>query len=97
MNETETKTPQEMKEKIESFRKLAFPPKQQAVSGSVAVIITIISDLLGGLLVGAGLGYLFMKLFGAHKIVLAIFVLLGGLAGLLNVYKSIKQLEGKSK
>ena len=95
----ETKTPQEMKEKVNAFRKstLSKPEKRSTVSSSLNIIITIISDLLGGLLVGAGLGYLLVKFFNAHMLVFAIFILLGGFAGLLNLYKSLKKMEGQQK
>ena len=94
-----TKTPKEMKEKIDAFRQAAFQKneKQSSVSGSLNIIITILSDLLGGLLVGAGLGYLVVTYLGAHKIFFAIFILLGGFAGFLNLYKSMKRLEGGHK
>ena len=95
----ETKTPQEMKEKIDAFREDAFSSskKRSTVSNPLNIIITILSDLLGGLFVGAGLGYLLVQYLGAHKIFLAIFILLGGIAGLLNLYRSMKKLEGQSK
>ena len=94
-----TKTPQEMKEKIDDFRKNVFAQseKRPVASNPVTIIITILSDLLGGLLVGAGLGYLCVTYLGAHKIFFAIFILLGGFAGLLNLYKSMKRLEGGQK
>ena len=99
MDETTSRTPQEMKEKIDAFRNgnSKSSKGRSSVSAPVSIIITIISDLLGGLLVGAGLGYLLVKFFNAHMLVFAVFVLLGGFAGLLNLYKSLKKMEGQQK
>ncbi len=87
-------TPDEMKEKIQLFRgRLNSVPKHKGVSSGLNIIITVISDLFGGLLAGGGIGYLFYRFLGAHLIVLAIFILLGGLAGFSNVYKSVRRFE----
>lgn len=93
------RTPQEMKEKIDAFRQDAFQKneKRSPVASPLNIIIIILSDLLGGLLVGAGLGYVAVTYWGAHKIFFAIFILLGGFAGLLNLYRSMKRLEGQNK
>ena len=99
MEDTTSRTPQQMKEKIDAFRDdaLSHSKRRSSVSAPVSIIITIISDLLGGLLVGAGLGYLLVKFFDAHMLVFALFILLGGFAGLLNLYKSLKKMEGQQK
>ena len=99
MDETTSRNPQQMKEKIDAFRNEGSSRSKgrSSVSAPVSIIITIISDLLGGLLVGAGLGYLLVKFFDAHILVFAIFILLGGFAGLLNLYKSLKKMEGQQK
>ncbi len=99
MNEKAPENSQQMKEKINAFRQRAFAKthKKAPVSTSLNVIITIFSDLLAGLLVGAGVGYLLYSVFDMHLSVLGIFVLLGGLAGFLNLYKSLKRLEATIK
>lgn len=86
---------EEMKEKIDAFQEKAFSKKSKKtqMSYSVNVIITVLSDLLSGLLVGAGIGYLLYKLFNLSVVVLAVFVLLGGFAGFLNLYKSLNRLQ----
>ena len=95
MNTTQPQTPEQMKEKINTFRQSAFVrvSKKSNVSYSVNILITVLSDLLSGLLVGAGLGYLIYKSFNVHIGVVALFVLLGGLAGFLNLYKSLSHLQ----
>ena len=95
MNNTKARTPEEMKEKIDSFRQQIFVSgsKKSKVPYSVNIVITVLSDLLSGLLVGAGIGYLIYKFFDVHIWIIAFFVLLGGLAGFLNLYKSLSHLQ----
>ena len=78
MTKTAPQTPQEMKEKIKAFREGASFQKQKRspTPNPLSIIITILSDLLGGLLVGAGLGYVCVEYLGAHKIYFAIFIYL---------------------
>ena len=99
MDNTKPKTPQEMKEKINSFQHEVFVcgSKKSQVSYSVNVVITVLSDLLSGLLVGGGIGYLIYKLFNLQIWVVALFVLLGGFAGFLNLYKSLERLQKAGK
>ena len=86
----------EIKKKINDFHQRVFvssAPKKQSASHSVGVIITVLSDLIGGLLVGSAIGWLLYRYAGAHILVLFLFVLIGGFAGLLNVYKSLERLS----
>ena len=95
MNNKTVQTPQEMQEKINSFRKtvLSDDTKEKTYSHSWNVIIIVLSDLLSGLLVGAGIGFLLYKFFDLHVFIIAFFVLFGGFAGFLNVYKSLNSLQ----
>ncbi len=99
MSDKQPLTPQQMHEKIDAFRQKALigKSKKASVSNSAGIVITIVSDLLGGLLVGAGIGWVIFKIFDTHLIVMGIFVLLGGLAGFLNLYKSLNVLERQNK
>ena len=99
MNNRTAQTPQEMKEKIDSFRTevLSDCLKKKNKSHSFNIIVTVLSDLLSGLLVGAGIGYLFYKLFDVHFGVIGVFVLLGGMAGFLNLYRSLAHLQKGDK
>ncbi len=84
----------EIKAQIEALReKLPSSSKKSMETSGLNLSIMIISDLAGGLLVGAGIGYLLYALLDVHLFVFALFVLFGGFAGLLNVYKSISHLE----
>lgn len=60
--------------------------------------VTIMSDLLGGLIAGGVIGFLIQRFFDAKPFILGIFIFLGGIAGLLNVYKYVRRIEnGKNK
>lgn len=57
----------------------------------------IATELVSGVLVGAGLGYLLDKLCGTAPLQLIIFLILGGAAGFLNVYRFVKNQDRKEK
>ncbi len=60
--------------------------------------VTIMSDLLGGLIAGGVIGFLIQRFFDTKPFILGIFIFLGGIAGLLNVYKYVRRIEnGKNK
>ena len=60
--------------------------------------VTIMSDLLGGLIAGGVIGFLIQQFFDTKPFILGIFIFLGGIAGLLNVYKYVRRIEnGKNK
>ena len=50
-------------------------------------------ELISGVIVGAGIGYLLDILFGTRPLLLIIFLFLGGVAGFLNVYRFVKSME----
>lgn len=57
----------------------------------------VAAELVSGVLVGAGLGYLLDKLFGSEPILLIILLILGGAAGFLNVYRFVKSEESRKE
>lgn len=60
--------------------------------------VTIMSDLLGGLIAGGVIGFLIQRFFDTKPFIVGIFIFLGGIAGLLNVYKYVRRIEnGKNK
>ncbi len=61
-----------------------------------AVGFQISAELIAGVLVGAGIGYLLDMLLGTKPWLLAMFIIFGGAAGMLNIYKSFRA-EDKSK
>ncbi len=84
----------ELKTKIKSLHeqvaeKTSDKTKQQDVSLGVAIM----SDLLGGIIAGAAIGFLIQQFFDTKPFVLGIFIFLGGIAGILNVYKYVRRAE----
>ncbi len=49
------------------------------------------TDLLSGVFVGVAIGYLLDKLFESFPLFLIIFTFIGAVAGVLNVYRFVKQ------
>lgn len=57
----------------------------------------IATELVSGVLVGAGLGYLLDKIFETAPLMLITFLILGGAAGFLNVYRFVKKEDNKKE
>lgn len=55
------------------------------------------TELLSGVLVGAGLGYVCDLYFGTQPWMLVFFLFLGFAAGFLNVYRFVKSEENKKE
>lgn len=55
------------------------------------------TELVAGILVGAGIGYFLDKIFTTSPTLLVIFLILGGAAGFLNVYRFIKKEESRKE
>ena len=51
------------------------------------------AELISGVIVGAGIGYLLDNLFDTRPLLLIIFLFLGGIAGFLTVYRFVKSTE----
>lgn len=85
-------------EKIHKLRDKHSAEREKKSSGFVSAArigITVAADLLAGVLVGAGIGYVLDLLFGSKPLMLVIFLLFGGAAGFLNVYRTVKNEERK--
>lgn len=63
--------------------------------GTAHIGIRIAADLLSGIAVGAGMGYVLDKVFDTRPYLFAVFLLFGGAAGFLNVYRMAKDEENK--
>ncbi len=73
-------------------KKTAKPSAPRVVAAS-GIGIRIAADLLAGVLVGGGIGYVLDDFFGTKPILLVIFLFFGGAAGFLNVYRMVKSVE----
>ncbi len=82
-------------EKIKAFKKKELKKikdtdsairKSDAMTGFQMSI-----DLISGVIIGAAIGYFLDILFSSWPIFLATLTVLGGFAGILNIYRSAKQ------
>ena len=60
---------------------------------SVAMAFQISVELISGVLVGVGIGYILDELFDTHLLCILIFTILGGFAGMLNVYRYVNKTD----
>ena len=96
------KTPldiQQMDKKIQEFRSKAQKNDSQNGKFVYAYQIgtRIAAELVSGVLVGAGLGYLLDKIFHTAPTLLIVFLILGGISGFLNVYRFVKKEDRKEE
>lgn len=68
--------------------KHAPPPARKEAAGGYALAVKLSSEFIAGVLVGAGLGYLFDRFLGTAPWGMIFFLLLGFCAGVLNVLRS---------
>lgn len=61
-----------------------------------AAAFQISTELLAGVLIGAGIGYLLDIFFSTKPWFLAVFTILGGAGGILSIYRTFKA-ESKTK
>lgn len=92
---------QQMTERIEKEkRKKRYTSSERNTNNSnsspiMAFQVTV--ELISGVLVGAGIGYILDEIFDFHSILLLIFIILGSIAGMLNVYRYIKNSEDREE
>jgi ATP synthase protein I len=60
--------------------------------GSVGQAMRVSVELVAGLVVGGGIGYLLDRWLGTAPRLMVVFFLLGGAAGMLNVYRAMAGL-----
>ena len=84
-----------LRDKIEKARKAVLPAKANSseYTATTGIGIRMASDLLAGVLVCAGIGYVLDFVFNTRPIMLAVFLLFGGAAGFLNLYRSAHNLK----
>jgi len=84
-----------LQEKIEKVRSSLKETRAERSTERVGIVLIVLSDLLGGLLVGCALAYILCHFFGAHVVFGGLLILLGGIAGFFNIYKSMQKIEAK--
>lgn len=98
------KEPEDIKDinqRINDFKKTHLsskhiPTEKQTDYSRTVTGFQISVELLSGVLIGAGIGYLLDDLFSTRPWLAAIFTILGGAAGVLNIYKTFR-VENKPK
>ena len=92
---------EQMKERIKNFKSGAKLDKEDATEKKFVYAYQtgtrIATELVSGVLVGAGLGYFLDKLTGTAPVLLIIFLILGGAAGFLNVYRFVKKEDQRKE
>ena len=94
------KIPDDIKQMDERIRKVKAKEQrtreektESQFAHAAKVGFRIGAELISGVIVGAGIGYLLDILFGTRPLLLIIFLFLGGVAGFLNVYRFVKSME----
>jgi ATP synthase protein I len=94
----------DLDQRIQSARKTAKwirpePEKETATSrpSDMGVALRLSSELVAGVLVGAGIGWGFDRLFGTSPIGLIIFLGLGTVAGVRNVLRATREFDKSLK
>lgn len=66
-----------------------------AAASGVNFGFRLVTELIGGVVIGGGLGCFFDSIFSTDPILFIIFLLFGGAAGVLNSYRMVKKREEK--
>lgn len=72
-------------------------PQAPVDSSGMGVGLRVATDLVAGVLVGAGIGYLLDRWLGTKPFLLMLMLVLGFVAGIMNVYRIAKKYEKQSK
>ena len=91
MNDSFQQNLSQLKERINAFSKEHASKKNRPLT-PFYVLTMVFSDLISGVLVGMAIGYFFYRVFDLHIFIVAFFVLLGGIASILNLYRSVKTI-----
>ncbi|MDO4161575.1 MAG: AtpZ/AtpI family protein [Pseudomonadota bacterium] len=94
------KTPKDIKNMDERIQKLknfqrenSEKSKKSSIPDSVANAFRIGTEFVAAVLAGICIGYALDKFFGTKVIFLLVFSLFGCMAGMLNVYRSAKEMD----
>jgi len=72
-------------------------PKAAADSAGMGVGLRVAADLVAGVVVGAGIGYLLDRWLGTKPFLLMLMLVLGFVAGIMNVYRTAQNYEKQNK
>ena len=93
MNKTEKKI-QELKNKIDNYNyKNSNKINKNSNKKGASYGFKISTEIVAALAVGTGIGIIVDKYFNTQPFGLIIFFILGALAGFLNIYRIMRQIE----
>ena len=97
---TEPEDIRKLNAQIEKIKKKHLNSKEVTPAKSAATVQTVTgfqisAELIAGVLVGASIGYLIDDVFNIRPWGLTVFLIFGGLAGILNIYKIFKSNDDK--
>lgn len=97
---TMKKIPDDIKQMDERIRKLKAKEQrarqdepESRYANAAKIGFRIGAELISGVIVGGGIGYLLDDFFETQPLLLIIFLFLGGIAGFLNIYRFVKSME----
>jgi len=73
------------------------PEERTSRGTSMGIAFRLTTELVAGLVVGGGIGFLLDKWLGTGPFLLLIFFVLGVAAGILNVFRTAKQLSAQAE
>jgi len=73
------------------------PEERSSRGTSIGIAFRLTTELVAGLVVGGGIGFLLDKWLGTGPFLLLIFFVLGVAAGILNVFRTAKQLSAQAE
>ena len=68
-------------------------PRAQMERGAFGIATRLVAELVSGLVVGGGLGWLLDHWLGTAPWLLVVFFCLGAAAGIMNVFRAAKQMN----
>lgn len=91
---------QNMEQRISALKKQQkvneADKKEENVSG-IFKGLRLGLEFASGTIVGAGIGYILDEVFDTQFLMLLIFIILGGFAGMLNAYRYLQEMNRKEK
>ena len=94
------KTPKDIKDIDERIAQLEIKDNNDEKYTKISNIsngFQIVVELASSVIVGVGIGYVLDKIFDFRILFLVIFTILGGIAGLLNVVRYLKNISTKER